>query len=148
MTLSDQIGAVESAGIAVVILLLFFSLFAWVIKRVVGNLTNQVSTAVTYFTTKLDAISDRQERSLDRLDDRMGQMSDRQADAIKEFSAALREQSGALAAVGEGLRTMSIFMSRTTTEVVAHREKTENTPPTSGVIKPVSDAPHAEERRP
>lgn len=129
-------------GLAVVFLLLFFGLFTWVIRHVLGSLVKQIGEAVTYFTGKLDSITERQEKSFDRLDDRMGQISDRQADAIREFSAALREQSATLAAVGEGLRSMSIFMSRTTTEVVAHREKTENTPPTTGVIKPIEEVQH------
>lgn len=103
---------IANNGLAAVFLVLFFSLFAWVIRWTLSNLVKQIAAAVTYFTTKLDTISERQEKSLDRLDDRMGQMSKTNAEAASQLANVLQRQGELLASMNESIRIQLNFTTQ------------------------------------
>jgi predicted PurR-regulated permease PerM len=140
---------IANNGFAVVIATMLLLGFFWVLRVVLGDLAKRVSSAVTYFTTKLDMVSDRQEKSLDRLDDRLSMMTDNSIDgttrltaALNEIASSQREQAAAMAALNESNRILLTFMTQNMANVQAHRAVVEpimtgGEGPAVGVMKPV-----------
>ena len=98
-------------GLGAAITLILLGFLAMVIRGLLGTLARQIGDAVTYFTSKLDQISDRQERALDRL---IQEIHDTR---VANVETSTRTQ--------EALQTVLLFISHTQQEVVAHRTAVE-----------------------
>jgi hypothetical protein len=109
-----------------------------IVRRLLGNMGKQITGAVSYFTSKLDAISTRQELTFDRLDERLAGSAERQAMATEKLADSQRDLAAAMAGLTESQRNILMFMSQNMAQVVGLRHAVERTgPPQTGVITPV-----------
>lgn len=116
---------------AVVAIVVLWMLYRFT-RSLILILSRRVDTAVGYFTTKLDSISENQTSALRDVHqqhiDTMREISDKQseslnrlADAQDRLTTTLREQNGALSSVAESNRIIMMFISKNMEELHAHR---------------------------